>query len=360
MAESDCREELLKAFNIYDTAVDIVSCWESFLTHSYHDEFYNFYFERFPEIPSVSDPLTPDFTAYINNGYGIVGEIKRTFPNDQDHFRKELDQIEKYDSDLKLKTENDGRINPENIDIYLLISGSSAPQIGSRINTLVESGKLSFDNNLVLLRYNYNTTELKSRYEFQRVTELEMGFSDESLPDDISLSKSMGEDGHYETLPVKPDHFFEHKVKKPICNDEPPGHYLATILWNKIFPNYLNNDQFREWQEGSIQKIIDIEDTVTGYKNNLNKFIQDGNIQQSWVRKSLDFLCDAGLCHQEDDSYVVEFTGLIRNVGSQSLSQNEENIEEFKELAYKFVDRYCKYNEDSDTTTQTSFEQFTD
>lgn len=165
----ECYEDWLHKFNVYDRAVDVVSCWECVLKYLYSDVFPDYYFERFPSLPrNEDDPATPDFSAYFSEEYGIIGEIKRTFPEDEVAFNSTLSQLTKYDEDLALRTANGSRQSPETTDIVLMVSGSSAPQIGTRINRKInEENLLNFNSNLVLMRYQYNDDAILSRYEFQ-------------------------------------------------------------------------------------------------------------------------------------------------------------------------------------------------
>ena len=80
---ADQRIELLKQFTVYDTAVDIVSSWEAVMNFTYANEFSNFYFDRFPSLNTAGDDVTPDFTVFISENYGFIGEIKRTFPDER-------------------------------------------------------------------------------------------------------------------------------------------------------------------------------------------------------------------------------------------------------------------------------------
>jgi len=173
-----CIEEQRKQFNVYNQAVDIVSCWECFLDYNYSGVFADFHFERFPKLPqNAGDPLTPDFTVFFNEDYALIVEIKRTFPTDDDAFESTLDQILKYDQDLNIKRAQGDRATPEICDLMVILSGSAAPQIGTRINKyLMDDSDYDFDKNLVTLRYQYNSSATLSRYEFQRVTEVNHEF----------------------------------------------------------------------------------------------------------------------------------------------------------------------------------------
>lgn len=100
---SACIDNIYKTFLTYDTAVDIVSCFESFFINSYRNEL--IYFDRFPTIPPKR--LTPDFTVLFDN-YGLIFELKKTFPREEKAFEKELNQLLKYDSNLEFKANENG------------------------------------------------------------------------------------------------------------------------------------------------------------------------------------------------------------------------------------------------------------
>lgn len=363
---ADCQQEWRNQFHVYDQAVDVISCWEGFMSYLYSNIFNHYHFERFPSIPQDDNknPLTPDFTVYFNDEYGIVGEVKRTFPENDVAFNSTLNQLVKYDRDCTLKTGNDNRDTPATTDIVLLISGSSAPQIGTRINEKVnENNLLSFDENLVMLRYQYNTDATMSRYEFQRVTQYPDEFRDGALPSDISLNNNVGEGGSYRTLEVYPKHFTPIKAKKPLCNDSPPEPYLATIFWHKIFPNYLNKEDHRQWRDGSAQKSIEVSDTSDGFLGSLNDFMHEGQGNKQWVVDTLDYLRDAKLAEKDGGEYKIYFRDLVHDVGEREIQKGTEMLQKSKELAYMFIKRYCEYTKDKgadeEAEAQSSLDQYT-
>jgi hypothetical protein len=364
MPVKECQERLHKAFGVYDQAVDIISCWEAFLNHSYGGVFTDFHFDRFPTIPTDGDAITPDFSVCFNDEYGIIGEVKRTFAEHDDGFSSNVEQLQRYDLDAGLLASDGSRVVPETIDILLLISGSASPQIGTRLNErLVEEEEHTFDNNPVLVRYQYNTSATISRYEFQRETQLDFEFRDDTLPNDIALSSKMGPAGQYETLEVYPKHFTPLKVAKPICNDEPPGHYLATILWHKIFPEFLAEQQYREWYDGSAQKTMDIDVTLDELTSKVNDdYLRGGRIQRTWIRDALDFLSSANLADVTNtDTYRIKFRGLVRDVGANNFQEGTQERDQQQELASIFISRYCEFNESTDDAIpadQSSIDQF--
>lgn len=341
---SDSREELLKEFSVYDKAVDIVACWESSLNYIFAEEFDQFHFDRFPSLDADQKTLTPDFTVFFDESYGLVGEIKRTFPDDRKAILSELEQIANYDDDLALKHSEDSYTVPDTCDIVIIIEGSSAPQIGTRLQRIItEEDEFDFTNNPVLIRYQFNQDALMSRYEFQRVTQLEYEFQDGGLATENPLSYILGEDGEYQTLEVYPKHFSSFKVRKPICNDAPPGPYLATFLWHKILPEYLNEDQYEIWQATNGQKEISIEVSVEDLTEKVNEYMHNGTVRQIWIRRALDFLCGADLAEAEDgDGYAIRFMGFVQNVGEENIQEGSQELDQTRELANIFIRRYCE------------------
>jgi hypothetical protein len=354
---AECIEEQLKRFQVYDKTVDIVSCWEAVLNYSYGDEFPGFYFDRFPELqPERGSKVTPDFTTYFSTEYGLIGEIKRTFPNNKEAILNELEQIEKYDQKLGLRNRAGDYVVPDVCDIMVLIEGSSAPQIGTRLQRLINDPKTKFDSQPVLLRYQFNQDALDSRYEFQRVTELEYEFQDDHLPVKETLYNSIGEGGDYNTLSTKPKYFKSYKVQKPLCNDPPPGSYLATFLWHKIFPDYLSEGQYEKWQASSGQKQIPIPITAEELRKKVNDYMNDGTVRQNWIRTALEFLDEAELArdtkniHEEEEKdIVIQFMGLVPELGSkQSRQEALQELNQTRELARIFIQRYCESRGDEE------------
>lgn len=337
---SDRREELLKQFSVYDTTVDVVSSWESITNHLYDEDFTEFYFDRFP---SIDGGLTPDFTIFFDESYGLIGEIKRTFPKHREAIFTELDQISSYDDELAIQNGSGESVFPETCDLMIIIEGSSAPQIGTRLNRIIlEEDEYNFSKNIVLIRYHFNQDAIMSRYEFQRVTELELEFRDKHFDTEDRLGNIIGEDGEYQTLRGYPKHFNSFKARKPICNDAPPGPYLATFFWHKIFPGYLSDEQYDVWKATNGQKAIPVEVTVDGLTDEVNNYMKDGTVRKLWVRRALDFLVGADLANEQEDNYEIRFMGLVQDLGDENLQEGSQEMEQTRELADIFIRRFCE------------------
>ena len=295
-----CMDTVYKGFVTYDVAVDIVSCFESFFNNSdYKDQL--IYFDRFPSIPPKG--LTPDFTVLFDD-YGLIFELKKTFPREEKPFEKEIRQLLKYDLNLELKANEQGkRVNPETQDIVLIIDNQDSNKIFKRINQKIkEDPKFEFKNNLIFLDYAFRSDT--GCYSFRKYAGSNSIFRDTSLPEKVQLEKALGQD--CDSLLITPEQFMEYKAIKVMCNDPPPNLYMAVFLWSKILHSYLDAEQLVEYRRGNPRKIqnicIDIDNLIT-YLN--KKYIPNGNIHRGWINDTLSFLEKANLASIDSDKRVT-------------------------------------------------------
>lgn len=331
----------MKEFTIYDKSVDIVSCLESFFKNSYKDEL--IYFDRFPSISLPSKKLRPDFTLLFDN-YGLIFEVKNTFPNEDIPFKKELKQLLTYDANLSFKCDNKGnRKVPDVHDIVLIIDSKDSNSIFKRINHKIKNdSELKFENHIIYLDYNYSHEE--AYYSFEKYAGEGGRFRDSSLPLDKQLEKKLGEKG--ESIRVNPDKFLEFKSNNVICNDAPPKLYMAVILWSKIFYYYLDAEQKSYYMRGNPKKIQPIKIKINELMNDLNnKYIYEGGVRRSWIRKTLEFLQEANLASiDSNNEATIYFRNFKKSLGykKQYNSQGAADHNEIHDIGNLIVQEYCK------------------
>src|SRR5207249_8520503 len=241
----ECRRNLIDSFTTYDQVVDIVSCWQALLSHGYPQELT--YFDRYPELgPKV---LTPDFSALFMRRYGIIFEVKRTFPRELVAIKKELAQLLSYDVSIPFKANSEGElVSPETHDIVLIISPDVSSQVSTKIRELIQGGDLHFDRNPIIVEYFFEGSGRVSSYVFRKFPGYNGSFRDLSLPHDRRLEIIMGEQA--KPFRVSVSQFMPTKLKEVLCNDQPPPLYLAVYLWNNVFYNFLTTDQRDMWRQG--------------------------------------------------------------------------------------------------------------
>jgi len=295
-----CMDAIYKDFVTYDIAVDIVSCFESFFNNiDYKDHL--IYFDRFPSIPPKG--LTPDFTVLFDN-YGLIFEVKKTFPMLERPFEKEIRQLRKYDQNLEFKANEHGdRIKPDVQDIVLIIDGQDSNKIFKRLNKKIEeNGEFKFQHNLIFLDYLFRPDT--GCYSFRKYAGQNNIFRDASLPEGIQLERSLGQDS--DSLLIMPEQFMEYKAIKVLCNDTPPNLYMAVFLWSKILHYYLDAEQLIEYRRGNARKTQDINinlNELIMYLN--NKYIPNGNVHRSWINETISFLENANLASTISDKEIT-------------------------------------------------------
>ncbi len=337
-AYRECRRGLLDQFSTYDQAVDVVSCWQTFLSSALPNELT--YFDRYPQLGTNGQ--TPDFAALFLERYGLIGETKRTFPQDERAFRREMDQLKKYDQDLALVRNGEGdTLTPELHDIVLVINAQDSAEIAARVNALLLGDEYQFENNLVLMEYFYDAGSRVTKYSFRKFPGENRPFRDLVIPHDGRLEVNLGE--KKKPFRVSVSQFMPVKLQEVLCNDDPPPIYLALYLWNKVFYNLLTGEQREEWRLGNPQKILPVRTDVAGLTTALNRdYLPTAGVRAHWVRTSLEFLVASRLATKEEDTYEIGFSNRSREIGSRRFGEaGEEQQHVIKEYAGLLADRYC-------------------
>jgi hypothetical protein len=345
-----CKDQQLKDYSSYDQTVDIVSCWQSLLTYSYENELV--YFDRYPEM--TENDLKPDFTALFGHEYGLVGEVKRTFPNDAVAFKKEIDQLVGYGSYTSFKSSLAGdRVTPTKHDVVLvLFSPSAVYEIAKRISELIQKEGSADKCNLVILEGLNLTAEEIPRYVFRKIPTYNRAFRDDFLPYEKRFETCLGL--NCKSFEVYPKHFLEYKIREVLCNDTPPPLYMAVFLWTKVLYDRLRDDQVDIWRRGSPQQIIDVEVSADDLVEEINnQRLPSKGARRAWIINGLEFLCEAGYARRIDnDIYAVRYRNLSRmqeaDIGEDHKPDERAWIREYCErFAVDFCSRRGKQSRDT-------------
>jgi len=298
------------------------------------------FFDRFPRIPVNwnADPLTPDFSIFFNNDYGIVFEISRTFPREDEALAKEMEQLLSYD---KITTLNNGQDqeNINNYDIVLLLSILDSNEISSRIKKYLETKNIKFNHNFIILEYTFNSSDTKPYYLFRKNYIYQSKFSD-YFPTNISLANTM--DILNRSIRVNIEHMIEYKLKGVLCNDQPPPVYLIGHIWHKVLNLYLTEEDEKVWKEKRFQNIIPIKITVNDLKLKTENTIKSGKIKKIWIEAALNFLVICKFATKEsDEEYIIHYRNL-RSVIENNYSDDFIGTRSFiRELQHYLIKKYC-------------------
>lgn len=335
-----CVREEIDLINTYDQYVDIVSCWESFFEHSFKMEYPSFFFDRFPEIPlkSKDKSLTPDFTAFFNEKYGMIFEISRTYPIGNKKLNKEMIQLFEYDKDIPLFN-GKKHIEVDNYDIVLLLGAKDSFEIAQRISKYLEKQDKKFNHNFIVIEYNSNYMDTHPYYYFRKIPMVKSTFTD-FFPEHISIFKQV--DKNFKSIKVKIEYMKEYKINGVLCNDNPRPAYLAGYIWHKILYNYMSEEKRQLWREKNPRIIIPIELDIEDLKLRVEKSIRNGKIRRSWIKNVLEFLVNCDLAERKsEDMYEVRYRNLYPKLESEYRNEFLLEREYTKELSRFFIERFC-------------------
>jgi len=344
-------------FKTYNDTVDVISSWET-IFGVYDEYFPRYQFDRFPDDVESDMEYVPDFSVYFNSDYGIVAKIlpqaKSSEP--EEISEKLLEMCDAIEEGYEIEESNGTSKNPEMVDIVAFVPDDYSSQFGDILATRVDQG-YSLEPNLVLIRYGMD--DQRANYVFQRETRLEQEFREEHLPDEQSLSDTIGPDGGYQAYRLGTKEFLRAKTHKPIYNVEPPESYLASYLWMKVFPTELSDMDFQAWREGKIVSNEEITVRPPSLQQTLNtQRIEDGEVNIEWIENCLQFLSTARQADEANGRYDVKYTGLIKDIDISGENSSSKKHERRRELAITLIRRYCKYSGNLEDDSQTSLGQF--
>jgi hypothetical protein len=180
--------------------------------------------------------VTPDFGVVWESRNGILGEVKKSFPKDQDLWMKPFAQLMSYDDDLKGWPTSEQKIASH--DLVLLLHQTRAAAV-LRFYRNNEGSRISFKRPFIIVQFN-RADERKPYYFFQKSWG---SLTEKSL--DVRLV-----DG----VPVPMEIFITTYSTIKIYDSEPPAPYLMELIWtNVVLPTVSEDPKFEKLRKN--QKI---------------------------------------------------------------------------------------------------------
>ncbi len=228
-AAAAAERALLRGFDVYDQAVDVVSVFEWLHTETASVPSTVRHFERYPSVAADDGKAaTPDFTVLFTAGAAIAGEIAR-FGLREESVDGLCAQLLRYDA-LGGVPDAGGRTARADVDVVYLVEMELGYPALQRVlhDRLADPGHWYKPRRAPVIVQYARTPE---RYVFQRLRDPLNG----RLRDD-GRSPSVGEFLDEQSLKVPPAHFAAVKARRAFVNDSMDALYLATHLWAKTFP----------------------------------------------------------------------------------------------------------------------------
>ena len=249
--------------------------------------------------------VTPDLVIQLDENYGIVSEVKKSFPKDKELWIGNFNQLQKYDDELKGWKTSTEKI--QNSDIILLTHYKIKVDVSDYIKKKISEKTLYFKRNFSAIAF-HRTQEVNMYLNFEKF----FGNLFDSVINE-RLRRIVG-------IPLK-------KIM-PLSNikfydDKPELSYILEILWNKIFSQYPKMEEFME--SGGI-KIISIEVNVDDLTQKLREQFSDYNEgdprqpeipKTKWIKEAMEMLENlkyAKKSDKDDKEYTVRYRSITNTL----------------------------------------------
>lgn len=247
-----------------------------------------------------SKTVTPDFVLQLNEKYGIIGEVKIGFPLNQEYWKSDFDQIQKYDDNMK------GWITPnefiETADIVLLTHTTKKTTCVDYLKEKLSKNEIRFDRKFAIVAFHKDVRADTFLYLEKAYGDI----SDSEMNEVLRKGQNMPLSRFISTYKVK------------FCDSEPPPPYLMSIIWQDILPQLASEEDLMERKgriirlEVNIEKITELLQDQFTYKINHDER-QQVIPKSTWVRTALDLFVQLGYGEKKgksNDDYIINWQNL--------------------------------------------------
>jgi len=262
-----------------------------------------------------SNQVTPDIISTFSEEYGLLCEIKKTIsPNE---FDKIIDQVKKYDGDLKGWHTNDGYVSNNDLSVVCDITQSN--ELFKFLIEKLENGELKLKHNFSIIEFARRTQRVESIFlrkfpsksEFVNFGVLSNSDLDRILTNSYSVSMER-------TL-------LDYALKDiKLYDDAPKTVHLMQILWDFVFPTLPTKKEYRESRGRTIMpkrvNIGEIADLVE--KNYVFQRYDEKDPKiprRRWISKAMEKFVEIKLATKmdEDGNYIIYYRNLRKgNLGT--------------------------------------------
>ena len=189
------------------------------------------------EVPYV----TPDFGILLPTKFGVLGEVKKSFPQEQEYWRRTFEQLLKYDDDLSGWPLVD-KVNSH--DIVLILHQTRATAVRNYYEQSLKS-IITFQRSFSMVQF-IRAEERAPYYLFQKIYG--------------TLTDKTIDEGLTNSIPVPMAIFVKTYSQIKIYDSKPPLPYLMDLIWtNIVLPIASDKPEFNKIRKN--QK-IEVELTI--------------------------------------------------------------------------------------------------
>jgi hypothetical protein len=229
--------------------------------------------------------VTPDFGILMPNRMGVVGEVKKSFPKDQQHWSDDFKQLMGYDSDFVGWPSESKTVDGH--DIVLLTHQTRAVTVEDYYRAKQECGEVKFTKPFIIVEFN-ESHEAKAFLFFRtRLGQLSWKHLDEVL----RLGKGV------------PMQVFVAKYSTIKFYDaQPPNAYMIEVIWtNVVMAAVSDKPAFRDLKKRQKLEIsLPVDQIVTQLREGFSfRAINYEDVgpripERNWVEEACQTIVDLG------------------------------------------------------------------
>lgn len=266
--------------------------------------------------------ITPDLLIQLNANRGIVVELKRSLPkNDEsrDLWQTEFEQLKRYDCDMTGWETANKKITEQ--DLILLTS----QKLGMIVSDYIDENNLTFND------FSKNFAVL----EFNPASGIKHAIFLRKIKGNITDFKKITNDKLRNGITVALEYLLMSGLSKVKFVDTKPNIvYLMAVMWDFIFSSIPNEEDWRNARESKGGKIVEILVEIDDLRDKVNQnfTINSDNsvVKSEWIKEALENFVKIKLAKKNGSSYTIKYRKKIKDEG-----ENENKHRVFAELLYK-------------------------
>lgn len=244
---------------------------------------------------SKNEEIAPDLISNIDN-YGLVCEVKKEFSKEDEHWLKEIQQLEKYDDDLSGWDTSSGNIATH--DIVLLTHYLRSRKVKDHIKKLIDKKQIEFKRNYSIIEFTRN--DERNLFYNLRLEDGELAHKE--------INNKL-----YEGKGIPFEKLIKNLASVKFYDGEPETEYVMAWLWTGVFNTFPEPSDYRSAHGKTIEIEVSVDKAFKLLRQYYGPPIKDNDHQvqipkKKWVKKALDNFVTIKLAKQTDENnYIVKF-----------------------------------------------------
>ena len=190
---------------------------------------------------SPDNDVTPDFCIYDTSNKGVVGEVKKAFPENRDYWMDDFQQLMSYDDNFLNWMTKTGTIDDH--EIVLLAEQTRSQAVKDYFEERKDK-EILFTKNFVIVEFNRND-QVKAFFFFRKM------YGGFRLFPQIDTRL-------HEGVPVTIEKLMPHYEKIKLYDAKPPLPYLLHLIWENVIMLRASQDEhFKTARKLTIEITID-------------------------------------------------------------------------------------------------------